>query len=545
MTRSPLFLFCLLLGFGLFFSQNAEAHYCSNIFTGPARLVIKPEQTSVNGPSGSSVQLKVYFQNNFPYGLHEVLLRGANSSYDVSTQPPSQEVKPGQMVAYTLTISPNGGSTGDVQVSTLDIQVHFRHGDFGDSDPEVNQNPSQQLLLDNTFYSDPPDQSPTNGTTTLWEKFPNASLGGGSSYPFDWNGMQMNIAWFGYHQCFGSDDASWRCGTEDCVRNGCASTVASKTVWSGTDQFPQSCMRAAVEVGAHKVKLGSLLQQAQNAALQAFRGSNQHKCLAAVVGGHLWQGSADTSSFQSALAGAPAACQAAGLRALGQGGQQNCNQSNYWEVAACAAAEGLRGNDGPVSSILVPNAGDGIDVDNYSSLYYAYMLYLVTEHRYNANEPTGYYPNVATVDFSSPPPPPDTQQPPPPADTQPPPPPVDTGSPPPPPPVDTGSPPPPPTDTQPPPPPSDGDPPPPLVDGTVDPLPTIDGHAALSDGSQARSDRPRFESGVKKSGEAGPSNALEGGWGCSLDRSPGSRSLLFIFLLLLGLFAIRRIRRKQ
>jgi MYXO-CTERM domain-containing protein len=51
-----------------------------------------------------------------------------------------------------------------------------------------------------------------------------------------------------------------------------------------------------------------------------------------------------------------------------------CTAGNYWERAACAAAEGLVGNDGPVTSVLMASAGDS----DFDKLYYSYLLYVVT-----------------------------------------------------------------------------------------------------------------------------------------------------------------------
>ena len=56
------------------------------------------------------------------------------SGYTIAAQPASQDVQAGQDVSYVLSITPDGGATGDVNVSTLNIQVKFRLGDWRDSD---------------------------------------------------------------------------------------------------------------------------------------------------------------------------------------------------------------------------------------------------------------------------------------------------------------------------------------------------------------------------------------------------------------------------
>ena len=115
-------------------------------------------------------------------------------------------------------------------------------------------------------------------------------------------------------------------------------------------------------------------------------------------------------------------------------GRRYQGNGQSYERATCAAAEGLRNNDGPVTSILMSNSGDGSS-GGYDSLYYAYMLYLVTGDRWAKGQNPSYYPAV-----TPPPPPPDQGPPPPPP---PPPPPGDGPPPPPPPPIpDFGGPPP-------------------------------------------------------------------------------------------------------
>jgi hypothetical protein len=146
---------------------KADAHYCSNIFVAHARMVVKPETTTVN-LSGSSTQLKVYLQNNWPYKV-QVEMRGNASSYNISVSPSSQDVYPGQQVLYTLTIS---GGSGSVPVSQLSIQVQIRQGGWqGESDDFVDPNPSQSSLVSATT-----GQSASLNAATLADKYPSAQI---------------------------------------------------------------------------------------------------------------------------------------------------------------------------------------------------------------------------------------------------------------------------------------------------------------------------------------------------------------------------------
>lgn len=366
-------------------SAPAVAHWCSNIFAAPARLVVKPETTTVH-ITGGSATLKVYLQNNFPYKLFNMKMAGSASGYTVTVAPAQQDVNPGQNVLFTYTVK----GSADVAVSKLNLKVTFRHGTFGESDVRVNQSPTQATLVSYTsggFGSGPADQVPVLSAATLADRYATAKLS--SSKPFfGRTGLQQLIQWFGYRFCYNSSGA-WRSSGD------CPTPNAEGAAWSGLEQFPQDCLRAGAELGARRVKLGSDLQAAQNGAVNAMKGGGiEHRCMAAVVGGHLWQGAASTTAFETALNALPSAvCKAAGLRALGKGTQSSCGSGTAYEKAACAAAEGLRGNDAVVKSILMAKAGDG-DTGGNEALYNAYMLYLVTGDRYASGSSPSYYPQV-------------------------------------------------------------------------------------------------------------------------------------------------------
>jgi hypothetical protein len=367
---------------------TAVAHWCSNIFVASARMVVKPEKTTVN-VSGTTT-LKVYLQNNFPYSLSQVKMRGQASGYTISVSPTSTTVHAGQKVEYTFTIQ----GSGNLTTSQMNLQVQIRNGDhtWDSSDWQVDQNPSQaDLIKGSSYHASLADQVPSLNAATLADRFPSATLGSGTPF-FGRTGMQQIIHWFGYRHCYNTD-GDWRCGSQDCPS---PCSIQSSWQWTATDQFPQNCMRAGVEVGIRRAALGSDLQLARDAAVAAMQGNGsvQHKCLAAVVGGHLWNGAQSTTPFESALNNVSSQCKAAGLRALGKGSSSSCGSGSDAEKAACAAAEGLRGNDAPVKSVLMANAGDGETKGGYKGLYYAYMLYLVTGDRYAQGKNPSYYPTV-------------------------------------------------------------------------------------------------------------------------------------------------------
>ena len=364
----------------LLLTTPAIAHWCSNIFGAYARLVVKPEKTTVSVPG----TLKVYLQNNFPYKLFGVQMRGTASGYTINVSPSSQDVGPGQMVEFTYNVSGGGGSLSSSQMG---LQVLIRQGGWqGESDPYVDPSPSQSdVVAASKYNSSFGEQAASLNAATLADLYPSATISNGPGY----TGVEQLISWFGYRFCYNSNGA-YRCGSQDCP-----SPCAEGTTWTSTEQFPQNCMRAGVDLGIRKAKLGSKLGAAQDGAVNAMTaGSEEHKCLAAVVGGHLWNGEASTTTFENALNSVSAACKAAGLRALGKGTQSSCTSGAYYEKAACAAAEGLRNNDGPVKSVLMASAGDGDSSGSYNSLYYAYMLYLVAGDRRAKGQQPSFYPAV-------------------------------------------------------------------------------------------------------------------------------------------------------
>ncbi len=381
-------------------SQEAAAHWCSNIWNAPSRIVVKPEKSTVFLSAGKAVKLRVYLQNNFPYRLYSVQLRGQASGVSVTASPAKQDVFPGQSAGYLLTIKKSSGS-GSVPVGSLNLQIKFRPGEYpydwmGSSHQVLAQNPSQGLLKQRSSYKFS-YQDASLAASTMSAKHPAAKLASGKPY-FGRTGLQQVIHWFGYRFCY-SSSGGWRCGSQNCP-----SPCKEGSAWGSLVQFPQNCMRAGVEVAAWHArgKLGSELTNARNAAINAIKGGGSawHRCLAAVVGGYLHQG-ASGSALTGALNSVPAACKKAGLRAFNGSNPSSCSSGQFYERAACAAAEGLRGNDGPVKGYLKTNAGDGAssfdgsdDSSGYRSLFISYMLYIVTAHRMAKSGKVTYYPDA-------------------------------------------------------------------------------------------------------------------------------------------------------
>ncbi len=389
----------------------ASAHWCNNIFSAPSRIVVKPEVTSVNMGSNGA-KLRVYVQNNLPYVLFAVEMRGDAAGYTVTVSPSQQDIRPGQNVAFTFAIS--GSSGGKIGVDTLGFQLKFRPKGYpsGWLDKQssclLNQQPTKSALTQgvtswwqNHQTCSNKNQATSLNAATLYDLDPKATLPA-SSPTLGRTGVQELVKLFGYRFCY-TGSGSWRCGSQDCP-----GSCAEGNPWANTNQFPQNCMRAGVELAARKTKLGSALAPARAGATHALKGGcslwskpTQHKCLAAVVGAHLWQGAASSKSFTDALKSAgncvPKACQDAAMRVLTGTPKSSCAGLNsYEEEGACAAAEGLRNNDAPVKNILLAKAGDGSTPSGggYGSLFYAYMLRIVTAARVAQAGKITYYPDA-------------------------------------------------------------------------------------------------------------------------------------------------------
>ena len=377
----------------------AEAHWCSNIWTAPSRMLIKPEKSTVY-VGKSPVKLRVYFQNNFPYKLFGVQMKGSAPGYNISVSPGQQDINPGQNASFMYTISKQSGSA-NLSVSNMALKVawrpgHWPHGEWDMKHAVIDQNPSQSYLLNKSKYS-MAFQEASLSLATLAEKHPGIKLPSGSPFAGR-TPLEQLINWFGYRFCYSSSGA-YRCGSQTCP-----SPCPEGSPWTSAVQFPQNAMRAGVELAAlhARAKLGSKLTPARDGAANALKGggSKYHKCVAAVVGAYLWSGASSTASFTTPLKdgnnNVSQTCQDAAMRILTGSPTSSCSGGSYPEQGACAAAEGLRGNDAVVKSVLIPRAGDGYKPmgGSYASLFYAYMLYIVSADRLHKKGGVSFYPDA-------------------------------------------------------------------------------------------------------------------------------------------------------
>ena len=407
-------IFTLMLAAALLSAPSAaQAHWCNNIWAAPSRIVVKPEVTSLYIGSGGA-KLRVWVQNNLPYKMFGVQMKGQAGGYSIQVTPANQDINPGQNVGFTFTVS---GPTGTQQVSNLGLQLQFRPSGYPygwlteQNNCMMDQGTSTNDLLagttgwwQNYSYCKLDNQATSLNAASLWDKQPNQKLPNTPGY-LGRTGIEQIIKRFGYRFCWNAG-GSWRSGNNDCP-----SPSPEGSPWTSIAQWGQDCLRAGVELGMRKAKLGSHIGAARLGAVNALKGNNgayQHKCLAVVVGAHLYAGSGNTGPFTTALKDSgnnvPTACQNAGLRILSQSPASTCTSGNYWERAACAAAEGLRNNDAVVKSVLLDRAGDGYmpyGGDN-ASLYYAYMLSLVTAARKAQFGKVSYYPDAGGTLQSSP-----------------------------------------------------------------------------------------------------------------------------------------------
>ena len=187
-------LICALAG-------TAVAHWCSNIFTARARLVVKPEKTTVV-LSSTPTQLRVYLQNNFPYRI-DGYMRATLSGSTILPTPQHQFVYPGQNVSYIFTLT----GSGSTAVSTLNLQVKFRTtSDISSSpwrsetDSIISPTPTQSNLVSASSYSG--NQAASLNAAVLGDLYPSATLGTGTAWTKRATGLENIIHHFGYGFCY-------------------------------------------------------------------------------------------------------------------------------------------------------------------------------------------------------------------------------------------------------------------------------------------------------------------------------------------------------
>jgi Dictyostelium (slime mold) repeat len=396
----------VVVGACLVIPGGVAAHFCSNIFRAHSKIVVKAEKTSVVVGS-SPTTLRVYFQNNFPFRIRWVEMTGTATGYTISVSPGAVHVYPGQQVGFVYTIT---GPAATVPVTNLNLRVRFRDNRWNSYPPNgvsgwkdmnyyvVNQNPTASSL--SSAYATELRDANSMIAATLADKHPTGTLATGPP-TFGRTGLQQLIKMFGYRFCW-TNDYQWRCGAQDCP-----SPCAEGSAWAQDNQFANNCLRAGAELAVRKSVLGSQLAAARAAAVNSMKvgGSNSFKCMGAIVGGYLYQGASSATAFTAALQSTanavPLACRQAGLRVLnGSNPKTSCSSGQFYERAACAAAEGIRAsNDSLVNSVLKPNALDNCApscsfTTEGPGLFYAYMLYIVSNHRRSTVGYVSFYPDA-------------------------------------------------------------------------------------------------------------------------------------------------------
>lgn len=141
-----------VIGFLLLLPEApARAHWCTNIYDTPARIVVKPEQSTVfpGMNPGDSTTLRVWVRNNFPYVVTDAEMRATNSDFDVTVTPGRQDIYPEQESAFDFQITRVADSGDDdlhLQIR-LYVDNHSGINQWRDeSDDWVEQTPSESRL---------------------------------------------------------------------------------------------------------------------------------------------------------------------------------------------------------------------------------------------------------------------------------------------------------------------------------------------------------------------------------------------------------------
>ncbi|HOX42683.1 MAG TPA: hypothetical protein PK668_03745 [Myxococcota bacterium] len=354
----------------------ARAHWCTNIYDTPARLVVKPEQSTIF--PGDAGTLRVWVRNNFPYLVKNAELRASNADFDVSVSPARQDIFPGQDVAFDLRISRSGSSGDDDLHLQLRVFEDTDHGSSmkewrGPDDEWIDQAPAEALLRDRLASASQAVQlnaakladrvSEGEGVGLLVELYGRPRL------QYNSDGAYGDGEWFGERALSVMDYQLLRAGTELAIRR-------------ASDPRALEAMRLAMDDP-------DVVYRGASALLAAYlaRVSGQAEAVRARLTS-LAEADACGDAGRCAHYGwtpSPAA-QAMGRAALfvlGEDGQRAAVEAGLQDAddgvkMICAAALGLRGEDAPVQTALIP-----LVKDEYGTieLYAPYLLQLVATDR--------------------------------------------------------------------------------------------------------------------------------------------------------------------
>jgi hypothetical protein len=212
----------------------ARAHWCTNIYDAPARLVVKPERSTIPDIAvGEKTTLRVWVRNNFPYLLTPVEMQATSPDFEVRVQPGRQDLFPGQEAAFDFDIE-RTGETGD---GDLHLQIRTFHGTAhtggidrwrGEGDPWVDPEPAEGGLRSGMEYGQAVQlnaatladlYSEDDGVGRLLDLFGRPRLGYNNS------GEWGDGAWFPPRALSNADYQLLRCGTELAIRRSGAAGV--------------------------------------------------------------------------------------------------------------------------------------------------------------------------------------------------------------------------------------------------------------------------------------------------------------------------------
>jgi len=370
----------------------AAAHWCTNIYETPARLVVKPEQSTIF--PGDSGTLRVWVRNNFPYLVKNAELRVDNADFDASVTPGSQDILPGQEVAFDLQIT-RVGSSGD---NDLRLQIRVFEGTGhggslkawrGPGDPWVDQDPSEALVRSSMNS----DQSKQLGAGKLAATYSEA------------DGVGRLLELYGRPRLGYNSDGWWGDGDWFSPRT--------------PDKYDFQLLRAGIELALRKFQ-GFPDEAAVRQALTLAMDDPDvgHRGVSALLAGYLAGDDAAVRARIQAMADSDPCVDAercshytwsaspraqrmaqAGLLAAGDAAQEDAvrtglGDANEGVQMVCAAALGIAGDDAAVTGSLIPLVADEF---GYVPLTAPYLLQLVAYERRGADGegPVSFYGEVA------------------------------------------------------------------------------------------------------------------------------------------------------